>query len=32
MSVRPYKPNKWWIDITIGRKYRHREIFEGTYE
>jgi len=33
MSVRPYKqPNKWWIDITIGRKYRFREIFEGTYE
>jgi integrase/recombinase XerD len=33
MSVRLYKqPNKWWIDITIGRKYRFREIFEGTYE
>jgi hypothetical protein len=31
MSVRLYKqPNKWWIDITIGRKYRFREIFEGT--
>jgi len=32
MSVRPYKPNKWWIDITIGRKYRYREILEGSYQ
>jgi len=34
MAVRPYKPeeNKWWIDISLGRKYRHREVFEGTYE
>ena len=34
MAVRPYKPkeNKWWIDITLGRKFRHREVFEGTYE
>jgi integrase/recombinase XerD len=34
VAVRPYKPeeNKWWIDITLGRKFRHREVFEGTYE
>jgi len=32
MAVRPYKEGKWWIDITIGRRYRHREIFEGTYD
>jgi len=34
MAVRPYKPeeNKWWIDISLGRKYQHREVFEGTYE
>ena len=34
MAVRPYKPeeNKWWIDITLGRKFRHREVFQGTYE
>jgi hypothetical protein len=29
MAVRPYKPeeNKWWINITLGRKFRHREVF-----
>ncbi|MDW7999189.1 MAG: hypothetical protein RMI30_07090, partial [Thermodesulfovibrio sp.] len=34
MSVRPYKPeqNKWLIDIRLGRKHRHYEVFEGTYE
>ena len=33
MAVRPYKPpDKWWIDITLGRKFRHREVFEGSYE
>ena len=34
MAVRPYKSEekKWWIDITLGRKFRHREVFEGTYE
>jgi len=34
MAVRPYKPeeNKWWIDITLSRKIRHREVFEETYE
>jgi len=32
VAVRPYKPGKWWIDITLGRKFRHREVFEGSYE
>jgi len=32
VAVRPYKPGKWWIDITLGRRCRHREVFEGTYE
>lgn len=34
MSVRPYrnKPNKWLIDIRLGRKNRYYEVFEGTYE
>jgi hypothetical protein len=28
-AVRPYKPeeNKWWINITLDRKFRHREVF-----
>ncbi len=34
MSVRPYrnKPDKWLIDIRLGRKNRYYEVFEGTYE
>ncbi len=34
MAVRPYKglPDRWIIDVTVGRKYRHREVFNGTYE
>lgn len=34
MSVRPYKNNKerWIIDITLGRKKRLREVFNGSYE
>jgi len=29
MAVLPYKPeeNKWWLNITLGRKFRHREVF-----
>jgi integrase/recombinase XerD len=32
MAVRPYKnlPNKWHVDITLGRKERHMIVFEGT--
>jgi len=34
MAVRPYrnKPDKWLIDITIGRKKRYYEVFTGSYE
>jgi hypothetical protein len=30
IAVRPYKPeeNKWWINITLGRKFSHREVFD----
>lgn len=34
MAIRPYKPeqNKWLIDIRLGRKHRHREVFHGSFE
>ena len=32
MAVRPYKEGRWLIDITVGRRFRHREVFEGSYE
>lgn len=32
MAVRPYKPDKWLIDIRLGCKNRYYEVFQGTYE
>jgi integrase/recombinase XerD len=30
MSIRPKGPDKWVIDITMGRKRRYKETFKGT--
>ncbi|MBF0330245.1 MAG: tyrosine-type recombinase/integrase [Nitrospirae bacterium] len=30
MAIRKISDNKWWIDISMGRKARHREVFLGT--
>lgn len=34
MAIRPYRnlPNKWHIDVTLGRQARYRLVFEGTRE